>query len=296
VAGSHVREALAGYGVPGDRVDLYSAAPSEEALLSEYDGEARLVPGLDLPAIAEHDAVFICESGELVRRIPGAVGPSTVVIDLLDCLPAAPPTYAVPHPLSLLFAELLRPVEQAIGLAEVTAVAIRPAADFGDAGLEELREQTVRLLRFAEVPKEVFGRQLAFNVIPQAELSELEPGLEPRIARELGGLLGWTGPRATVRLVTAPLFHGHALQLRVRPGRATTLEELREVLRRAGLFDPQERSRAATPLEVTGEPGARLAEIAEDGLAGFWLSAVAGETGGKAADHAVRLASRLGVL
>jgi aspartate-semialdehyde dehydrogenase len=313
VVGSRLREALAGYGVRGERVDLYGDAPADEALLSEYDGEARLIQSVDLAEIARHDVVFVCEAGETVRRIPGAAGPSTVVIDLIDCLPpsgSSSPTvpqstapgaprggcYSVPHPLALLLAELLRPLEEELGLGEVTGVVVRPAADFGEAGLEELRDQTVRLLRFADVPMEVFGRQLAFNVIPQAELSRLEPGLETRIARELSGLLGWPATRATVRLMTAALFHGHALQLRVRPVGTPTLDEVWEVLRRGGLYDPHAKVRPATPLEVTGEPGARVADVSQDGLGGFWIGAVAGETGGKAADHAVRLAARLGVL
>ena len=61
-AGAHLRAALADRGIDGSRVALYGVA-SDVAVLSEYDGEARLVqPVGELDADA-CDAVFVCEPG-----------------------------------------------------------------------------------------------------------------------------------------------------------------------------------------------------------------------------------------
>ncbi|HET9300407.1 MAG TPA: hypothetical protein VFO11_10710, partial [Candidatus Polarisedimenticolaceae bacterium] len=42
-AGARLRAALAASGFPGARLDLFGDNPGEEAVLSEYAGEARLI-------------------------------------------------------------------------------------------------------------------------------------------------------------------------------------------------------------------------------------------------------------
>lgn len=307
--GTRVRDALVAARIPGARVDLYGGSPGE-VLLGEYAGEARMIQHPELSEIAGHAIVFLCEAGEVSRRIATSATPDCLIIDLLDSLPlearprrvhldlqpeieAAGPggCYAVPHPLTLLLIELLQPIEREFGLGEAVVVIVRPAADFGQQGLEELREQTVCLLRFADFPVETFGRQLAFNVIPQAQLARHEPGLERRIATECAELLGWDAPRLGVKLLAAPIFHGHALQLRVRPGREAPLERIAEVLGQVGRV---ETDGAATPLEA--EARLSVSDLSDDGLGGFWLWVVATETESRGAEQAVRLAARMGRL
>jgi aspartate-semialdehyde dehydrogenase len=308
--GVRLRDALASAGVAGSRIDLYGTTRGE-VLLSEYAGEARMIQEPILEEIADHEIVFICEEGEISRRIVSVATADCVIIDLLDCLPADAQTrrvqldvdpdidrpgpggcFVVPHPLALLIAGVFQPLEREIGVAEAKAVVIRPAADFGETGLEELREQTIRLLRFAEVPTETFGRQLAFNVIPQTRLTGLEPGVESRIAAETAELLGWNEPRLGVRLLAAPIFHGHGLQMHFRPRVDVSLERLISVLREAGLLGGA--GTAATPLEA--EARVSLSDVTGDGLGGFWMWAVAGEASSRGAEQAVRFAARLRLL
>lgn len=307
--GGNVRDALVVAGVPGARVDLYGASCGE-VLLSEYAGEARMIQEPELSEVAAHDIVFLCEPGEIARRIAGAADSRCLIIDLLGCLPAdarprrvhldlhpeitapgAGGCYAVPHPLTLLLADLLHPLDREFGVGEATAVVIRPAADFGERGLEELREQTICLLRFDEVPVETFGRQLAFNVIPQAQLSRLEPGVETRIADETAELLGWSEPRLAVKLLAAPIFHGHGLQLHVRPLAEAPLGKVNGVLERIAEVGA---AGAVTPLEAAARVS--LSDLSGDGRGGFWVWAVAADAASRGADHAVRLAARMGML
>jgi aspartate-semialdehyde dehydrogenase len=308
VEGSHLRDALAKRGVPGGRVDLYGATGGE-VVLSEYDGEARMIQEPDLDEVARHELIFLCEAGEVAARV-AAAAPASVVIDLQGCLPAeARPQrvplriepdldrgggrFAIPHPLALVVAEVLQPLERRFGLAEAMAVVIRPAADFGREGVEELREQIVRLLNFAQVPMDTFGCQLAFNIVPEGRLAAGKQDLEERIADEVGELLGWSEPHFTVKLITAPVFHGHGLQLRFRLEGEASLGEVRAALEEQGLLGSPVSDAAATPLDVTGEVRTSLSDLSEDGLGGFWLWGVAGETGSRGAQQAVRLAAAL---
>ncbi len=308
VEGTHLRQALAEHGVPGRQVDLYGSTAGE-VVLSEYAGEARLIQDPELEEVARHELIFVCESGEVVSRL-AAAAPSSVIIDLGEFLPGEASTrpvrlevepeaarggtrFAVPHPLALVLAEVLRPLESGFGVAEAMAVVIRPAADFGQEGVEELREQTVGLLNFSSVPVATFGRQLAFNIIPGARVAGAGRALESRLAREVTGLVGWDERRVTVRLLAAPLFHGHALQLRFRLVRPAALAAVRSALDQPGLLSGQE---AATPLDVPGDACTRVSDLSEDGLGGFWLWGVVGEAASRSARQAVKLAAALHAL
>jgi aspartate-semialdehyde dehydrogenase len=171
-AGAHLKAALAERGIPGARVSLFGLH-REIAVLSEYDGEARLVQTANELDAAGYDVVFVCEVGYDAAGLREAASSGTLVVDMtgtapgavLTGSPAASPearVVAVPHPLTTLLVSLLAPIQKAIGLVRVSAHVLRPSSDFGEPGLEELREQTVHLLRFEPTPTSVFGRQLAF--------------------------------------------------------------------------------------------------------------------------------------
>jgi aspartate-semialdehyde dehydrogenase len=308
--GLRLREQLAKFGVPGSRVDLYGTTRGE-AVLSEYAGEARLIKEPEPGEIDSHDVIFLCEDDQLSRGVAVDARPDALVVDLVGALDDSdrPPRVqmginsenvqhqgrrlAVAHPLAIMLADLIVPLESELGLEEVVAVVLRPAADFGEAGVEELREQTVRLLNFLEVPAETFGRQLAFNVIPQAGLSCDAPHLEASITRDVTELLGWDRDRMTLRLLAVPVFYGHCIQLRLRFRQDAAVSRIEELLAAHAVSLPTQAPEAATPLDVSGERSTRLYEISEDGLGGFWLLAVAGEMDGRGAEHAVRLADAL---
>lgn len=300
-----VRKALEQRRVPGERVTLYGRSTGE-VVLSEYAGEARMIQDPDPDLVATHALIFNCEAGGLAEELVAAAA-DAVIIDLEDSLPEdAEPVcvhldlqpdrvrsgrrFSVPHPITIALAELLHPLERAFGVEEVTAMVMRPAADFGRAGVEELRMQTVQLLNFTPVEVKTFGRQLAFNILPAVE-PDSSAGEERRIVREVTNLVGWPEARLAVRTSTAPIFHGHAIQLRFRTSGQVATDEVAALLTEAGLLDGT--SMAVTPLDVTGESTLRYSNLAVDGLGGFWLWGVSGDAGTRVADQAVRLAARL---
>jgi len=156
--------------------------------------------------------------------------------------------------------------------------------------VEELREQVVRLLNFDEVPVDTFGRQLAFNIIPQIGLSCEAQDVETLAARQVAQLLGWSRERLTLKLLTAPIFYGHGLLLRLRLRDSAKLIRVRSILEAGSFVESEGANAPATPIDVTGEKTIRLAELSDDGCGGFWLWAVAGEMGARTAEQAVRLA------
>jgi aspartate-semialdehyde dehydrogenase len=306
IDGAFVRAALAERGVPGSRVDLYGTVPSGEAVLSEYDGEARLIQDPDPREVGGHEVVFLCEPGEASERLLSLASPRSVVIDLgrirkefrvahAELLPPASSDLerpiAVPHSISVLLAELLHPLDASFALTDATAVVLRPAADFGEGGLEELREQTIRLLSFEKPPTETFGRQLAFNVIPQHLLPGGDETLERRVAEEVAELLGWNGGRLALRLLTVPLFYGHGVLLRVRPGGSPSEADVTACIAATAGLKPPGKTAVGTPMEAAVVPGKTVSRVSEDGAGGFWLWAVLGDASALGAAAAVSLAA-----
>jgi aspartate-semialdehyde dehydrogenase len=304
--GARLRQALARRGVPVSRVRLYGTS-SGEAVLSEYGGEACLIQEPDLDEIARHDVVFLCEAADVAHRIVRAAGRTATVFDLtgriadrdgahlvgIDPDAALVPggVLAVPHPIAVVLAEILHPLQRSVGVLEAVATVLRPTSDYGEEGIEELREQTLRLLRFEQVPKAVFGRQLAFNLIPECLLAGREEGLERRIAGEVAILVGWREDRLAVRLVTVPVFVGHAVSVRVAIERKGDAKAVTAAICRSPAISSPARTSAGTPLTAPEERRTEISEIVEDGIGGFWIWAIAGEVGTAAAEQAVRAAA-----
>jgi len=304
-AGSHLKAALADHGVSGSRVALYGHR-SDVAVLSEYDGEARLVqPSSELEP-TEFAAAFVCELGHDAASFQTAAASGTLVVDLTGAIPGSvlagsakakgeARLVAVPHPLTTLLAGLLAPIHRALGLAGVSAFVVRPASDFGEPGLEELREQTVRLLRFEPTPTDVFGTQIAFNVLPAHLLPSRDEGEGARIVGECRALLAAPELPFALSHVLVPAFFGHAVAAHLalaRGGREGAIAAWRGATGVTVAGDPD----TGALLEAPEEPGCLIARVDELGPSALSVWAVVSEAGATAAGRALAVAVDAGVL
>ena len=82
--------------------------------------------------------------------------------------------------------------------------------------MDELHQQTVNLLSFQPLPKDVFDAQVAFNMVARYG-QKSQPALdsvEARILASLPARLPAPMPaQPSLMLLQAPIFHGHALAL-----------------------------------------------------------------------------------
>src|SRR5438445_37867 len=95
-----------------------------------------------------------------------------------------------------------------------------PASERGAKGVDELQQQTVSLLSFKGLPKDIYDTQVSFNLLARYG-EEAKPALEDielRIERHLATLLANSSraPMPSLRLVQAPVFHGHSFSLWVK--------------------------------------------------------------------------------
>lgn len=121
----------------------------------------------------------------------------------------------VAHPAAVVLALLLVRMQKAGKIRSAVATLFEPASEHGRAGMDELHEQTVNLLSFQEMPKNIFDAQVAFNLIARyGEQSQpsLEAG-ERRIASHFKAIVGDHAPVPSLLLVQAPIFHGHVFSM-----------------------------------------------------------------------------------
>jgi len=304
-AGAHLKAALADRGIPGGRMALFGLQ-REVAVLSEYDGEARLVQAAAELDAAAYDAIFVCELGHDLAGLTQAAALGTLVVDMTGSIPGAvlkgasgdakdARLVAVPHEVTLLLARLLAPIQRAIGVTRVSAFVLRPASDFGEGGLEELREQTVHLLRFEPTPTEVFGRQLAFNVLPEHLFPLGEDAAATRVVRETRAILGTPDLPIAVSQALVPVFFGHAIAVHVdlvHLGGSEALAAWREA---AGVEISSDPDTGAT-LDAPEGSGILVSRV--DAIAGSTLRvwALGSEAGAAAAARAIAAGVDAGIL
>ena len=132
------------------------------------------------------------------------------------------------HPLAVTLALLLLRARKAGAITRVVATVFEPASEHGQRGMDELHQQTVNLLSFQPLPKDVFDAQVAFNLIARYG-QKSQPALdsvEGRVLRHYRKIAGPDAPQPSLLLLQAPIFHGHALAIFVEMESTANMEAL----------------------------------------------------------------------
>lgn len=233
--GRELRELLPESGLP--LAIKLIGVDEDAATLTEQDGEPTILSPLDEEALSGACIAFLAGSAPSSRRAREIVAEGTALIDLTyateDEPPARlrapsvePPGYQAPpgtihviaHPAAIALAMLLESAVAFLPLRRCLALVFEPASERGRRGIDELQKQTVNLLSFKSLPKEVFDAQLGFNLLARygSEAPEALETVELRIERHLASLLALSGrhiPLPSLRLVQAPVFHGYSMSV-----------------------------------------------------------------------------------
>ncbi len=189
-----------------------------------------------------------------------------------------PAPVIVAHPAAVVFALLLLRAQKAGPVRTVSAVVIEPASEYGRRGMDELHEQTVSLLSFRELPKQVFDSQVAFNVLArrgEGSVPTLE-NIEHRIVRHFQQTTGGVIPPPALLLLQAASFHGHTFAIYIELDRATPISDLANKLAGEHVQLTNSAEEAPSNITVAGQDQVLLA-VRADGQRkhGFWLWAAA---------------------
>lgn len=207
------------------------------------------------------------------------------------------------HPAAIVASRLLLSLASRFEVKTAVAEVFVPASHSGPRAIEELQKQTVNLLSFQEVPRAVFGGQLAFNLLPRfgrsgkSGLTELEAALR----NQLRQLLGDRAPLPALRLVQPPVFYSLAVSLYVELAAPTPPEKIAAAVTEGFPDGAGGRIRLRRPSEPPPSPVAATGsgEILVDAIlsdagrpGGIWLWAAVDNLR-LAAENAVEIAELL---
>jgi len=138
----------------------------------------------------------------------------------------------VAHPAAVTLALLLLRASKTGAIRSAAATVFEPASEQGQKGMDELHQQTVNLLSFQTLPKDVFDTQVAFNMVarygPNSKLSL--DSLEQRVRHQYQKLAGASAPQPALLAVQPPVFHGHGLAIFLEMNQSVDPAKLSEAL------------------------------------------------------------------
>ena len=182
------------------------------------------------------------------------------------------------HPAAVTLALLLLRASKAGAIRRVVATIYQPASEHGQRGMDELHQQTVNLLSFQPLPKDVFDAQVAFNMVARYghKSQPALDSLEATILRHYRKIAGDEAPHPSVLLLQAPIFHGHAMAVFLEMDRALEVEEWSRVLAGDHVVIPGGEEDAPSNVSSAGQADIQLSiKMDPTQPNGVWLWAAA---------------------
>jgi aspartate-semialdehyde dehydrogenase len=184
----------------------------------------------------------------------------------------------VPHPAAIALALLLLRAQKAGAIRRAVATVFEPASEHGQKGMDELHQQTVNLLSFQPLPKDVFDAQIAFNMVARYGIKS-QPTLdsvEARVLKHYRELAGEDAPQPSLMLLQAPTFHGHSLALYLEIGDAFDLKSLKESLAGDHISIPDAEEDSPSNVSSAGQGDILLSvkpDVAQGNAVWLWAAA-----------------------
>ncbi len=273
-------------------ITLFDAEDAGGTMTAAGD-EALLIQPIADDSLIGMDLVFFAGDGPTALRfwkVAHAAGAS--IVDLTGALEGLPgvqvrsplveggiaPDLATiaelsAHPVAIMLSLVASRLRGA-GLKRLAATVLQPASELGNAGVEELHQQTVSLLSFKPLQKDTYDAQVAFNQIASlgsAAKTNLERTRDT-IHRQIGILADEAAAHSvTLQLLQAPVFHGYTASVFLEISQEMDEKALRALLFRdlSQLIDEESASN-----EMAAGKGEVLLRIApadtKEGSA-FWL-------------------------
>src|SRR6266536_4545336 len=189
-----------------------------------------------------------------------------------------PRPVVVAHPVAVVLALLLLRVQAAVPIKRTIATVFEPASEHGQKGMDELHEQTVNLLSFQPLPKNIFDTQVAFNMISRYGEHANPPlaAVEQRILKHYQRIGGSSLALPSLLLLQAPIFHGYGFAIHLRMDQIVDVEQFFQALSGEHVSIAQPAEDAPSNVSVAGQANILLSVKPDpNDLNGVWLWAAA---------------------
>jgi aspartate-semialdehyde dehydrogenase len=195
------------------------------------------------------------------------------------------------HPAATVLALLTLRAQKLGVVSRVAASVMEPASEQGRRGMDELHEQTVKLLSFQQMPTAVYDSQVAFNLLSRyGEKSQptLE-SIERRVLRHFKAIVEKRIPEdvalaarspivpvPSLMLLQAPVFHGHGFSVYIELEDKVSAGDFTQALVGEHIAVARLATDAPTSVKAAGEDRV-LATVRRDATHenGFWIWATA---------------------
>jgi aspartate-semialdehyde dehydrogenase len=298
--GKELKDLVQESGIPFGNVNLID---TEEyaGLLQEFAGQIQITQVISPTAFDNVDIAFFACSPEIMRTFiaSGAALPEVSIdltqtgregalflngltsLSLINLISSSHGSayFVSPHPSVIALARVLSALQRSFPIESVAVTILEPASERGAAAIDELQEQTVRLLNFQPAESKFFKGQIAFNLLPETEAAS---GTESLIRSQLGAILGDSIPSPNLMVIQASVFHAESFSMFVRLVRtstAPTVDELRRCLAEAGggVIVNDSPAEAPSPVSVVGSDKVHIGRISQDPVLpssfGLWITA-----------------------
>jgi aspartate-semialdehyde dehydrogenase len=247
------------------------------------------------------DLVFFCGRSALSERYAEAAAAHAWVIDgsaafraradvplvAADVNPTALDSVgargliALPGSASVALATVLAPLHRQAGLLRAEVATYQAVSGSGRGAMDELAGETVAMLSGKKARGRAFGRQIAFNVIPQVDALDAD-GVsreERRLWEESRRVLGLPGLAINATAVRVPVFFGHSLAVHASFERPVSVAEAGSMLQRSAgisLIEADSAAEFPTPATLAMAPdkvyvGRLRADLTRDRALNFWV-------------------------
>jgi aspartate-semialdehyde dehydrogenase len=142
-----------------------------------------------------------------------------------------PGPVVVAHPAATVLAMLALRSAKAAKIQSMVATVFEPASENGQKGMDELHEQTINLLSFQELPKNVFDIQVAFNMAARyGQRSDLALEAVSHRIRSHYRRIASGAIEPALQVLQAPVFHGHGFSIYLETEKPVALADLSEAV------------------------------------------------------------------
>ena len=149
---------------------------------------------------------------------------------------------------------VLKPIYDAVGIKRINVATYQAVSGTGKEAIEELADQTVKLLSGKAIECHVYPKQIAFNVIPQIDVF-LENGYtkeEMKMVWETRKIFEDDTIMVNPTAVRVPVFYGHSEAVHIETRDKITAQKATELLSKApGVQVVDERKDGGYPTAVT---------------------------------------------
>ena len=314
--GKEVKQVLDDRRIPVKSVQLLD---DDEAMgqLTEFAGQPAIIQAIAPDAFDDVDVVFLAGGAECTRRhwraarrsgcriidLSGGLADETDacfwIPSLDEILPPPKPMAGglcvSPHPATIILCHLAPRLAMVAAPARTVLLFFVPVSERGQAALDELEQQTINLLSFQPISKNVFDSQVAFNLLPRygsSSAAKLEE-IRSRTEREASFYLAGRFALPAISLLHAPVFHSYAFELFVEFTTEVTTHRLEQKLESTAITIRRSDEEAPSPVGVVGESGIVLDFIRPEGHGknAFWIFGAADNLR-LAASNAVEIVER----